>query len=100
MSLRQLLMKRTVPILLNGESEYLIMDFYDFHNNFLAYKNTVFATEANEFMNTKLCRKYVDELTLYTFFELPTWTCYLLVDLFFEKIMQKFLNNLSIVTIK
>lgn len=89
-SLRQLLMKRTVPMLLDGESEYLIMDFYDFHNNFLAYKDTAFATGANEFMNTKLCRKYADELTSYTFFGLPTWTYYPLVDLFFEKIMQKF----------
>lgn len=89
-SLRQSLMKQTLSLLMNGEAEYLIMDFYDFHNNFLAYKDTAFATGANEFMNTQLCRKYVDELSSYTFFELPTWTYYPLVDLFFEKIMQKF----------
>lgn len=89
-SLRQLLLKQTIPLLMNGKSEYLIMDFYDFHNNFLSYKDTAFGTGANEFMNTKLCRKYVNELTAYTFFELPTWVYYPLVDLFFEKIMQKF----------
>lgn len=89
-SLRQSLMKQTIPMLLNGESEYLIMDFYDFHNNFLVYKDTAFATGANEFMNTKLCRKYSNELTSYTFFELPTWIYYPMVDLFFEKILQKF----------
>lgn len=89
-SLRQLLMKQTVPLLMDGESEYLIMDFYDFHNNFLAYKDTAFATGANEFMNTGLFRKYAEQLTSYTFFQLPTWTYYPLVDLFFERIMQKY----------
>lgn len=89
-SLRQLLMKQTIPLLLNGESEYLIMDFYDFHNNFLVYGDTAFGTGANEFMNTKLYRKYADKFLSYTFFELPTWIYYPMVDWFFETIMQKF----------
>lgn len=89
-SLRQSLMKKTVPMLLQGEAQYLIMDFYDFHNNFLSYKDTAFATQANEFLNTRLCRKYAKELVGYTFFDLPTWIYYPLVDLFFETIMQKF----------
>lgn len=89
-SLRQSLMKKTVPMLLQGEAQYLIMDFYDFHNNFLSYKDTAFATQANEFLNTRLCRKYAKELCGYTFFDLPTWIYYPLVDLFFETIMQKF----------
>ena len=89
-SLRQSLMKQTVSMLLEGSAEYLIMDFYDFHNNFLCYQDTAFATQANEFMNTKLCRKYRNELTSYTFFDLPTWIYYPLVDWFFEKISEKF----------
>lgn len=90
MSLRQSLMKKTVPMLLQGGAQYLVMDFYDFHNNFLSYGDTAFATQANEFLNTGLCRKYEKELRGYTFFDLPTWIYYPLVDLFFETIMQKF----------
>ncbi len=90
LSLKQSLMKRTVPMLLEGEAEYLIMDFYDFHNNFFCYGDTAFATQANEFANTGLFRKYAKELTSYTFFDLPTWIYYALVDWFFERISKKF----------
>lgn len=89
-SLKQSLMKQTIPMLLNGESEYLLMDFYDFHNVFLSYKDTAFATQSDEFLHTRLCQRYAKDLTAYTFFNMPTWTYYPLVDLFFEKIMQKF----------
>lgn len=89
-SLRQSLMKETVPMLLQGEAQYLVMDFYDFHNNFLSCGDTAFATQANEFLNTRLCQKYEKELKGYSFFDLPTWVYYPLVDLFFETIMQKF----------
>lgn len=89
-SLKQSLMKQTISLLLNGEAEYLIMDFYDFHNVFLAYKDTAFAIQSDEFLHTSLCQKYVKDLKPYTFFNMPTWTYYPLVDLFFEKNMQKF----------
>ena len=89
-SLRQSLMKKTVQMLLEGEAEYLIIDFYDFHNSFISYKDTAFATQANEFGNTALCKKYYDELMAFSFFELPNWIYYPLVDLFFEKITKKF----------
>lgn len=89
-SIKQSLMKKTVPMLLQGEAQYLIMDFYDFHNYFLGYKDTAFATQADEFTNTKLFQKYINELKAYTFFNLPTWMYYPLVDWFFETISQKF----------
>ena len=92
-SLRQSLMKKTVPMLLEGQSEYLIMDFYDFHNTFISYGNTAFGTQANEFCNTKLCQKYHKELRVFQFFDLPEWIYYPLVDLFFDKIMDKFDAN-------
>lgn len=89
-SLKQQLMKETIPLLLNGNSEYLIMDFYDFHNYVLSYKDTVFCTQANEFCGTYLCKKYQNELTAFNLFSLPKEELYRLVDAFFDTIMQKF----------
>lgn len=89
-SLRQQLMKETVPLLLEGEAEYLVIDFYDFHNYIFAYKDTAFCTQANEFCFTGLFKKYKDDLQAYNLLEQPTWAIYGLVDRFFETIMQKF----------
>lgn len=90
-SLRQNLLKETVGLLLNAESEYIVMDLYDFHNCFLSYKDTAFATQAGEFGQTGLFERHRDEMLLQnSFFEMPTWAYYPLVDLFFEKIMQKY----------
>jgi len=92
-SLKQSLMKETIPLLLNSESEYLLMDLYDFHTTFIAYKNTAFSTQANEFVATNLCREHFKELSAFCFFDLPNWLYYPLVDLFFERIMEKFDSN-------
>ena len=90
-SMKQMLNKDTIKMLLESNAEYLIMDLYDFHNSFLIYENTAFGTQANEFCNTKLYDKVFKKLTLMTsFFERLTYTYYPLVDLFFEKIMTKY----------
>ena len=89
-SLRQQLMKKTVPMLMEGDSEYLIMDFYDFHNFVFAYKDTAFCTQANEFCQTELYQKYKNDLRAVNLLELPTWILYGMVDRFFETILQKF----------
>ena len=90
-SMKQMLNKDTIKMLLESDAQYLIMDLYDFHNSFLVYKDTAFGTQAGEFSNTKLYHKVLDKLTLMSsFFERMTWVYYPLVDLFFERIMQKY----------
>lgn len=89
-SLKQTLLKDTIPLLMNGKSEYLIMDLYDFQNDFFSYKNTAFATQAHEFVNTRVFRQYKEELSCWCFYEMPTWIYYPLVDCFFNTILQKF----------
>jgi hypothetical protein len=89
-SLRQQLLKQTVPMLLNAESEYLVMDFYDFHNFIYAYQDTAFSTQACEFCNTPLYQKYKEDLKIYNLLELPTWLLYGMVDRFFDTILPKF----------
>lgn len=89
-SLKQQLMKETVPLLLNGESEYLVMDFYDFHNYVFSYKDTFFCTQSNEFCGTDLGKKYLKDLRAWNLFGLQKDVLYGLVDRFFDTIMQKF----------
>lgn len=89
-SLKQTLLKDTISLLMNGESEYLIMDFYDFQNDFFSYKDTAFATQAHEFVNTRVFRQYKEKLSRWCFYEMPTWVYYPWVDCFFDLILQKF----------
>lgn len=89
-SLRQQLMKETIPMLLKGTAEYLVMDLYDFHNYILEYGETAFSTQANEFCGTYLYEKYNSQLKAWNLLEMPKWFIYKLVDDFFEIIMQKF----------
>ena len=39
-SLQQSLMKETIPLLMQSEADWLVMDLYDFHNNFYIFQNT------------------------------------------------------------
>lgn len=89
-SLRQQLNKDTVPMLLDGEAEYLVIDLYDFHNYILSYQDTAFCTQANEFLKTPLFDRHVEELIKYNLLEMPTWVVYPMVDRFFECIIKKF----------
>ena len=55
-SMKQMLNKDTIKMLLESDAQYLVMDLYDFHNSFLVYKDTAFGTQAGEFSNTQLYR--------------------------------------------
>lgn len=89
-ALRQCLNKTTVNMLMESDAEYLVMDLYDFHNDFLSYGDTAFSTCAHEFCNTELFTKQKEKFHVYNFMHLPSWIWYGYVDLFFEKIMEKY----------
>lgn len=92
-SLKQCLNKKTVELLLESDAEYLIIDLYDFHNDIAIYNNTAFSTCAHEFLNTNLYKRISDNVKWSNFMFHPTWTWYPYIDLFFEKIMQKYDSN-------
>ncbi|MBQ7667774.1 MAG: hypothetical protein IJS47_00395 [Clostridia bacterium] len=92
-SLKQCLTKDTVKMLLESDAEYLVMDLFDMQNDFAIYGKTMFSTCAHEFFNTALCKKYANGIELANFMGLPKWAWYGYVDLFFEKIMQKYDSN-------
>lgn len=89
-ALRQCLGKDTLNLLMNSDADYLVMDLFDFQNDFAIYKNTIFSTCSHEFFNTALYRKYQTSIRTSNFMNLPTWLWYGYIDLFFEKIMSKY----------
>ena len=89
-SLKQCLNKDTVELLMNSEAEWLVMDLFDMQTDFSIYKNTFFSTCAHEFLNTNLYKKNYTDVMYGNFMQLPNWVYYGVVDLFFEKIMQKY----------
>ena len=91
-TVHQSLNKDTLRLLLEDAepADYLIMDLFDFQNDFAIYQNTTFSTNAYEFMNTYLFQKFSDKISIGNFLTMPTWTYYPLVDLFFEKILPKY----------
>lgn len=89
-SLRQCLDKSTVNLLLASDAEYLIMDLYDFQNDFMVYGDTAFSTCAHEFLNTELFRRHKEQLRVGNFMQMPTLDWYGYVDMFFGQVMQKY----------
>ena len=92
-ALQQCLNKRTVEMIMESEADYLVMDFYDFHNDFAVFRNTAFGTMFHEFFNTNLFQKYKGQIQTSNFMKIPTWVWYPYVDLFFEKILCKYDAN-------
>lgn len=92
-TVHQALNKETVDLILNSSAQYIVMDLFDFQTNFGAIGNTAFDLNAYEFMNTDLFKKYKNQIEIYNFMTLPKWCYYPYVDLFFEKIMQKYDSN-------
>lgn len=89
-SLKQTLDKSTLSLLLESDADYVMIDFYDMGIVFLSMENTCMATQAHEFCNTALFRKYQDKMTAWNLYDLPTWLWYPYIDLFMEKLMQKY----------
>lgn len=89
-ALKQCLDKSTMELLMNSDAEYLVIDFYDFHNDFVMYKNTAFSTCAHEFMNTKLFINNKDDMKMANLMNMPEEYYYPFVDMFFTKILDKY----------
>lgn len=87
---KQSLRKETVSLLMNSGSEWLLVDLYDLQTEVAAMATTTFSNSARELFNTGLYRKYQSEIRLLHFLDIPPCLWYGYVDLFFEKIVQKY----------
>ena len=89
-TLKQCLDKSTIKLLMESDANYLVMDLYDFHNDFILYNNTAFSTCAHEFMNTELFNKNKSHMKIANLMNMPDDFYYPFVDMFFDKIMAKY----------
>ena len=89
-TVKQCLNKDTVNLLMESDADYLVMDLYDMQTSFATYKATCFSTCANEVLLTKLLQKHDGEVSLANFLDFHPALWYGYVDLFFQKIMEKY----------
>lgn len=89
-TVRQGIGKETVSLLMDSDADWLVFDLDDMQSDFAIYKECMISTCAHEFFNTALARKYRNEIQVSNFMKLPKWVWYGYVDLFFDKIMQKY----------
>lgn len=89
-TVKQCLNKDTVKLLMESDAEYVVMDLYDMQTDFAAYKNTCFSTCAHEIYNTQLLEKYNNMVKNGNFLTMPPVIWYGYVDLFFEKLIEKY----------
>lgn len=86
----QSLNKDTLPMLMESDADYLVIDLMEFQTYFAVYGKTAFDTNAFEFMNTGLYQKYASDIRIANFLEMDEWIYYPYIDLFFGKVMTKY----------
>ena len=88
-------------MLMESESEFLVIDFFDFCQPVACYKDTTFSTYDYCFYRTSAFRNESKAYSSVNFFDVPCYLWYGYVDLYFHKMTQKFgersiiLNKLS-----
>jgi hypothetical protein len=80
-------------MLLESDAEWLVMDLFDMQNNFLIFREAVFATCAHEYLRTNSFNKNKNDIKVANFMNLPKWIWDPYVDIFFEKILKKYDSN-------
>lgn len=89
-TVKQCLNKDTVKLLMESDADYVVIDLYDMQTDFAAYKTTCFSTCANEIYNTKLLGKYSGKVQSGNFLTMPPVIWYGYIDLFLEKLIEKY----------
>lgn len=89
-TVKQCLNKDTITLLMESDAEFLVMDLYDMQTDFAAYQATCFSTCAYEIFNTGLLKKYAKDVSAGNFCNLHPALWYGYVDLFFQRIMEKY----------
>ncbi|KAF6558674.1 hypothetical protein G9G63_25360 [Paenibacillus sp. EKM202P] len=95
--LRNGIEKNTVPILLNSSADFLVIDFFDLCQPVAVYKNTTFSTYDYSFYNTAAYKSESEQFQSINFLEIPSWLWYGYIDLYWEKMIEKFGGNIILV---
>lgn len=88
--MRLALNKQTVPLLLESNSEYLVIDFFDLCQPVTAYFNTTFSTYDYTFYNVAAYREKKEQFQTLDFIDVPVCLWYGYVDHYFQLMTEKF----------
>lgn len=102
--MRRALDKSTLPLLLQSEADYIVIDFFDLCQPVAAYNDTTFSTYDYTFYNSPFYKANAQKFSVVDFFNLPVFLWYGYVDTYFQKISEKFhdriiLNRLNCSTV-
>lgn len=91
--MRQAIEKQAVPSLMESESEFLVIDFFDFCQPVACYKDTTFSTYDYCFYNTSAFRNERQAYSSFNYFDVPSCLWYGYIDLYFQKMTRKYGNQ-------
>lgn len=92
--MRLALNKQTVPLLLESDSEYLIIDFFDFCQPVAAFWDTTFSTYDYTFYRTSAYQEHQELFKTVDFLNIPICLWYGYVDAYFRAVHKKFHGNI------
>ena len=82
--------KKTLPMLLESESEYIVIDFFDFCQPVCGFYDSTFSSYDYTFYRTNAFKENKENIIQIDFLNIPTSLWYGYVDLYFKKIKEKF----------
>lgn len=98
--LRNAIEKNTVPLLLKSDSNFLVIDFFDLCQPVVSYKNTTFSTYDYSFFNTAAFKNEPEKFQNVNFLDIPTCLWYGYMDIYWEKMIEKFGANIILIRVK
>ncbi|MFB5763841.1 DUF6270 domain-containing protein [Paenibacillus medicaginis] len=98
--LRYAIEKKTVPLLKSSIADFLVIDFFDLCQPVAVYKNTTFSTYDYVFYNTAAYKSEPEKYKTVNFLELPIWSWYGYIDLYWQQMIEKFGENVILVRLQ
>ncbi|ACL22189.1 hypothetical protein Dhaf_4181 [Desulfitobacterium hafniense DCB-2] len=95
--LRYALEKQTIPMLLDSNSQFLVIDLFDFCQDVAIYKQTTFSTYDYTFYNSSFYKNNANQFGSCNILELPDFIWYSYVDLYWQNIKLKYKDNIVLV---
>ena len=85
--------KKTVGLLMESDASYLVVDFFDFCQPVIGFRDTTFSSYDYCFYHTKAFKEYKDEMMAVDFLAMPACFWYGYVSLYFDRVTEKYNGN-------
>lgn len=85
--------KKTVDLLMESDAPYLVIDFFDFCQPVIGYKDTAFSSYDYCFYHTRAFQENKGEMRLIDLLTVPPCIWYGYIAMYFDRIMEKYGGN-------